>query len=133
MNEAFSWIRQLAQIGTKLTVVLFGRLAFTDAYDNRYYVVQKPRWRSKATEKRWVLYAGAPEATKVPPEAFVWLHHLCDQPLPKVGRTRYGKDVEHHPNLTGTVVASFPSGYGLSLKKGTLPRHRDNQAWQPPA
>ncbi len=135
MNEAFSWIRRLAQIGTVLTVALFGRLAFTDAYGNRYYVVRKS-WRGpKKTEKRWVLYAGEPEATKVPPENFAWLHHLCDQPLPKGVGSRYGKEKKHHPNLTGTVAASFPSGrvMGLWLKKEAEPCPQKVEAWQPPA
>ena len=32
--------------------------------------------------KRWVVYAGAPEASMVGPEWHAWLHHLTDEPLP---------------------------------------------------
>ncbi len=126
MREAFSWIRRLAQIGTRLTVALFGRLVFADSYGNRYYVLQKAWLGFKGAEKRWVLFAGEPEATKIPPEHFAWLHHLCDQPLPKGGGSRYGQDKGHHPNLTGTMAATF-----LPWREIHHRDNRDNKAWQP--
>ncbi len=48
----------------------------TDQSGNRYFAA-RPR-KGYAHERRWVIYKGTPEATKVPPEWHGWLHHQTD-------------------------------------------------------
>ncbi|AJP72070.1 NADH:ubiquinone oxidoreductase subunit NDUFA12 [Sphingomonas hengshuiensis] len=82
--------------------------------------------------RRWVLYNGATDASRVPPEWFGWLHHqhdaVPDQSLPPA--RIWEKPAE--PNLTGTRAAYRPSG---ALEAGG---HRarstgDYEAWTPDA
>lgn len=124
MFDQFSWIRRLSQAGTLLYTTMAGIKVGEDSFGNQYFRSRKEADPRKGrTQKRWVLYAGEPEATKVPPEWFAWLHYtaenplpsVCDQPLPNVSFNRYVWQKPHLPNLTGSEAASIPPGYGLNL------------------
>ncbi len=141
MFESFSWIRRLSQAGTVLITRLSGVKVGQDSFGNSYYSLFRRQGLS-GKERRWVLYAGEPEASKIPPEWYAWMHHMaerplpivCDQPLPNVVVKRYGWQKPHHPNLTGTEAALIPSGYGLNLliegrSRKAPPTY---QAWTPP-
>jgi NADH:ubiquinone oxidoreductase subunit len=54
-------------IGTWLFTRLNGRQFGTDEYGNIYYEEKRPRPGSLRS-RRWVMYAGPPEASSVPPE-----------------------------------------------------------------
>lgn len=142
MQEGWSWVRRLSQMGTILKTRLSGVKVGEDSFGNVYYRSRFPS--AQGVETRWVLYRGEPEPTKVPPVWFAWLHHMadlrltmpsvCDQPLPNVSSSSYGWQKPHHPNLTGTEAAYLPSGYGLnSMIKGkerkTTPFF---SSWHPP-
>jgi NADH:ubiquinone oxidoreductase subunit len=82
--------------------------------------------------RRWVIYNGSNDASRVPPEWFSWLHHHVDGapdealPIPRP----WQKPAK--PNMTGTPEAYRPSG---ALEKGG---HRqaatgDYEAWSPDA
>ena len=63
---------------------LRGELVGTDQYGNRYYRLKgdKPSRRGGgrfSRERRWVIYNGEPEASKVPPEWHAWLHHTVNE------------------------------------------------------
>lgn len=82
--------------------------------------------------RRWVIYKGSNDASRVPPEWFSWLHHqidgVPDRALPPV--RVWQKPAE--PNLTGTTQAYRPAG---ALEAGG---HRaratgDYEAWTPDA
>jgi NADH:ubiquinone oxidoreductase subunit len=82
--------------------------------------------------RRWVIYDGANDASRVPPEWFSWLHHQVDgapdQNLPPP--RQWQKPAV--PNLTGTALAYRPQG---AMEKGG---HRasatgDYEAWSPDA
>lgn len=95
---------------------LRGELVGTDPFGNRYY-----RDRSGARspigfgrERRWVLYEGAAEASKVPPEWHAWLHHIVREPPQAGTRPRRTWEQDHRPNLTGTDGAYRPPGHVLS-------------------
>src|SRR3954452_1493686 len=62
----FVWWRG-ATWGTLLTTWLYGTLVGTDAFGNRYY-------QNKDGSRRWVVYNGTVEASRVPPDWHGWLH-----------------------------------------------------------
>lgn len=98
----------------------------TDRYGNRYF--QSRRTYRDGREKRFVIYEGQAEASKVPPEWHGWLHHTEDAPVEGISKKPWQKD--HLPNLTGTVYATRPSGHLLA--KGQRPRATgDYEAWTP--
>ncbi len=54
-------------VGTKLYTWLHGELVGRDQFGNRYYRAKGGAKRSDLKERRWVLYEGEPEASRVPP------------------------------------------------------------------
>lgn len=122
-------------IGTRLFTWLRGELVGKDAFGNRYYREKGVRRLVKgggmeSRERRWVLYQGIPEASKVPPDWHAWLHHATDA-VPtgdQSGRRPWQK--EHLPNLTGTPLAYHPPG---SVVRGgrRAPAAGDYEPWSP--
>jgi NADH:ubiquinone oxidoreductase subunit len=96
--------------GTWLFTRLHGEAAGTDSFGNRYFIDR--RTKGKKRERRWVLYKGAPEASKVPPEWHAWLHSNLPQPPVEGSRNRSWQK-PHLPNLTGTGQAYLPPGHTL--------------------
>lgn len=110
MNENFSWIRRMSQLGTFVHTRLNGAAAGVDSFGNRYY--KSRRSSPELREQRWVIYAGEPEASKVPPEWHLWLHHVTDAPIVE-DESRKPWQKPHRMNMTGTEDAYKPVGtYG---------------------
>lgn len=128
MYEPYSWIARLSHIGTSLFTFFSGAYVGMDADGNRYYREKKsPR---HGREKRWVVYNGRPEASRVPPEWHGWLHHTMSEPLPDESDFHQAWNRPHHANLTFTDKAYLPPGHFLAGGK----RARvggDYQAWRP--
>lgn len=99
-------------IGTRLFTWLKGERVGTDAFGNVYY--RERGGKAGPRERRWVLYAGEAEASKVPPEWHIWLHHTVDTPPESRPRTPHAWEQPHLPNLTGTAAAYRPPGHVLA-------------------
>lgn len=113
-------------IGTRLFTRLRGREVGRDRFGNVYY--EERRARQGHRQRRWVMYAGAVDASEVPPEWHAWLHYTLDAPLSET--KRYAWQQEHQPNLTGTPAAYRPPGH--DLEGGRRARATgDYQAWSP--
>ena len=108
--------------GTWLDTLLHGRRIGTDADGNSYYQDRAGKGR------RWVIYAGAPEASKVPPEWHAWLHRITDAPLPVAARKPWQKP--HQANPTGSPAGYRPPGHDY---QGGTRAHAtgDYEAWSP--
>ena len=129
LGKIFTWWDG-ATIGTLFNSAMTGEQVGTDAQDNRYYRAKKRR--ADGGERRWVIYLGANDASRVPPEWHGWLHNSYDGvpesylPPPRIW------EVDYTPNATGTPAAYRPQG---ALEKGG---HRaaatgDYEAWSPDA
>lgn len=106
-----------------------GEKVGTDPLGNIYYRT-KPRPGYKR-ERRWVMYDGEPEASKVPPEWHGWLHHQTDTvPSEETGMRRTWSK-PHLPNMTGTTAAYRPPGHILEGGKRDKATG-DYEAWVPP-
>jgi NADH:ubiquinone oxidoreductase subunit len=124
-----SFIRMLyawwhsATLGTLWTTWFSGAHVGTDRYGNRYY-------QSKAGNRRWVIYNGLVEASRVPPDWHGWLHHTFNDPPTTMPFKTKPWEQEHRPNLTGTAEAYRPDGSLLAA--GVRPHATgDYQAWKP--
>ncbi len=122
-------------LGTKIFTWLHGELVGEDQFGNKYYRSKKKEegyhiGRGK-TERRWVIYNGSEEPSKVPPEWHGWLHYVNDK-APKSGaiKPKYDWQKPHIPNMTGTGGAYLPKGHA---KKGGKRNKAlgDYQAWDP--
>jgi len=130
MYDHLSLVRRVSQAGTLLLTRLCGLRMGTDDYGNVYYRAR--RKAANGLERRWVLYAGEPEATMVPPAWYGWLHHLCDQPLPSDPESRYVWQKSHQPNLSGTEVAPLPTAHPLNqIATGGGVVKEVYQSWNP--
>ncbi|NJM91745.1 MAG: NADH:ubiquinone oxidoreductase subunit NDUFA12 [Rhodospirillaceae bacterium] len=114
--------------GTRVFTWLHGEHVGTDEFGNRYYLDKRNKGQPR--ERRWVLYKGIPEASKVPPEWHAWLHRtVVEPPKPEAQRPRPWQK-PHQPNLTGTGQAYRPPGHTLKggqRAKGT----GDYEPWIP--
>ena len=120
----------MPNIVTALYTFFHGKSVGTDVFGNRYYVARKQK-SAKGHKKRWVVYKGVAEASKVPAEWHGWLHYTSDI-LPSVNAAKQPWQKEHIPNLTGTAGAYAPSGH---IGSGS-PRAKsaaDYDAWTPNA
>jgi NADH:ubiquinone oxidoreductase subunit len=126
--ESFSLIRRISQFGTLMQTFFYGRAVGRDTFGNRYY---RARHTAAGTrEKRWVMYVGEPEASKVPPEWHIWLHHTTSQPLSEQSAFHKPWQQAYQPNMTGTAEAYLPPGH--TLEGGHRPKATgDYQAWRP--
>jgi NADH:ubiquinone oxidoreductase subunit len=120
----------MAHIGTRLFTWLRGRPVGTDAFGNRYYMERRAPKQGRA--KRWVVYEGIPEPSKVPPLWHAWLHYTTDTPPHGVAAQTHEWQKPHQPNLTGTAGAYFPPGH--ILRGGARDATRsDYEPWTPTA
>ena len=111
----------------RLLARLSGRQVGTDRFGNAYFESRRD-FLAYGRTRRWVIYSGSPEATKVPPEWHAWLHHTTDTPLTE--ERRYPWQVEHRPNPTGTALAYRP--FGHDYQGGRRPETAgDYEAWTP--
>lgn len=107
-----------------------GVLVGSDEFGNKYYRSKKPD--GNGLERRWVMYGGDPEATKVPPGWHAWLHRQVEAPpAESIAQFQRPWQKPHHPNLTGTPQAYRPPGHVLSGGKRDK-ASGDYEAWTPP-
>jgi NADH:ubiquinone oxidoreductase subunit len=113
----------------RLLARLSGHQVGTDRFGNAYFE-SRSNFRSYGRTRRWVIYSGAAEPSKVPPEWHGWLHHTTQAPLPE--EKAYPWMVEHRPNPTGTALAYRPQGHDYQGGR-RLETAGDYEAWTPGA
>jgi NADH:ubiquinone oxidoreductase subunit len=119
-----------ATIGTSLFSAMNGEHVGTDAQGNKYYRSKKKTGDGR--ERRWVIYEGANDASRVPSEWHGWLHHSYDAlPESHLAPPKIW-EVDYSPNATGTTAAYRPQG---ALERGGRRARAtgDYEAWTPDA
>jgi NADH:ubiquinone oxidoreductase subunit len=111
----------------KLRTWFKGELVGKDSFGNLYY---REKGKETLKEKRWVVYKGYPEASKVPAEWHGWLHHQVEKPLPVAVLKRWPWEKSHLPNLSGTPYAYRPPGHFFAGGKRNSATG-DYVAWKP--
>lgn len=114
--------------GTRLFTRFFGELVGSDQFGNRYYLDRRTKGQKR--ERRWVMYNGEVEASRVPPEWHAWLHRTVVDPPTVSAPQAQPWQKPHLPNLTGTSQAYRPPGHTLKgghRAKGT----GDYEPWVP--
>ncbi len=82
--------------------------------------------------RRWVIYSGANDASRVPPEWFGWLHHQVDDLPDRALPPPRAWEKDPLPNLTGTSLAYRPPG-ALEAGGRRIAATGDYEAWSPEA
>ncbi|MGB7418243.1 MAG: NADH:ubiquinone oxidoreductase subunit NDUFA12 [Erythrobacter sp.] len=135
LSKIFTWWDG-ATIGTQLWASRTkSEHVGTDAAGNKYYRERREDG-GKSTgsytqrERRWVIYDGANDASRVPSEWHGWLHGSFDGvPESHLPPARIW-EVDYTPNATGTSAAYLPKG---SLDRGgkRAATDGDYEAWSP--
>lgn len=120
MAEIFTWWAGQT-IGTRFSTWRTGELVGEDEAGNKFY-------RSQTGEKRWVIYNGEAEASKVSPDWHGWLHKTYDEPPTDAPLQHKSWEKPHQPNLTGTGLEYRPNGSILQSKPADT---ADYEAWVP--
>jgi NADH:ubiquinone oxidoreductase subunit len=117
--------------GTQLWTWRFGELVGEDEQGNRYFRTRGGKIDpSLGFERRWVIYNGYAEASRVPPSWHGWLHHTVDLPPTEEAYEPHEWEKPHLPNMTGTPLAYRPPG--STLASGRRPKATgDYQPWTP--
>ena len=124
-NDLFTWWHE-ATLSTKLYTNSRGQLVGEDDHGNRYY--EDPNNKGPADRpRRWVIYKGLAEASKVPPDWFGWLHYTVDTPPTEEVYHPRPWQKPHVENMTGTPLAYRPPG---SLV-GEMRRPKGDGEYQP--
>jgi NADH:ubiquinone oxidoreductase subunit len=116
--------------GTQVWTARFGQFVGEDEYGNRYYRGKTKDDPALGYERRWVIYNGEVEASRVPPSWHGWLHgtHEIPPTEEKIVERAWWKP--HRPNLTGLPGAYRPAGSTLSTGRRP-PATGDYKAWKP--
>ena len=115
-------------IGTKIYTFFYGNFVGKDEKGNKYYSNHKDF--SNINAKRWVIFNGEIEATKIPAHWHAWLHKSIDVP-PLNYSHKYDWQKDHQTNMTGTVDAHFPSSHPLSKSYNPEKQIKEYDSWSP--
>lgn len=85
-------------------------------------------YENREKSKRWVIFNGEIEASKISPDWHGWLHHTWDETPSDKPLVHKSWQKPHQENLTGTVAAYAPAG---SIRQAKPADRSDYEAWVP--
>jgi len=114
LTQFFTWWNGQT-LGTRFYTWRHGQFVGQDEFGNRYYRAKGPLIDpSVGPERRWVVYNGEADASRVPPGWRGWLAHNFDLPPSEDNYQPREWEKPHVPNMTGTPQAYRPRGSQLS-------------------
>ena len=117
IKQIFTWWNSHT-FGTFLYTIFFGKLVGKDEFGNKYYKNSKG--------KRWVIYNGEINASKITSDWFSWIHNISSE-LPEKGqKEKYIWQKPHKENKTGTKESLQPK-----LVKKIDKKFRKYESWKP--
>ncbi len=122
IKAIFTWWNDKT-IGTAWYTFKYGTPVGTDDQGNKYYCERKGT-------RRWVIYNGYPDSSRVPPEWHRWLHYTSDTPPSGDSSPAHSWEKDHKPNQTGTAGAFFPPGSLMDGGSGAG-ESGNYEAWRP--
>ena len=127
LKQIFTWWNGQT-IGTRFHTWRFGNRVGQDEFGNVYY--QGGAKDSEGRTRRWVIYNGYADASKIPAGWHGWMHHRTDvSPVDEDYKAREWQK-PHLANMTGTAEAYRPPG-SIAVP-GERPRVTgDYDAWTP--
>ena len=107
--QVFTWWNGQT-LGTRFHTWRYGQLVGEDESGNLYY-------RDKTGKRRWVIYNGDAEASRIPSGWHGWMHHRTDTPPSEESYELRDWEKPHQQNLTGTPAAYRPPGSILTPER----------------
>ena len=118
--RALTWWER-GTLNTQLFTWRKGQKVGEDDQGNTYY-------RNADDSRRWVMFNGEMEASRVSPDWHGWLHRTWDEPPTDKPLVHKEWEKPHVENLTGTMRAYAPAG---SIRQATPEKRGDYEAWSP--
>ena len=94
IKQIFTWWHSQT-IGTFLYTIFFGKLVGRDESENKYY-------ENRKKDKRWVVYKGEINASKITSDWFSWIHYISNITPVEKKYNKYPWQKPHLENKTGT-------------------------------
>ena len=129
LKKIFTWWNG-ATPGVLFTIGKRGVFVGQDETGNKYYEAKDASDSYDGRKRRWVVFNGYAEASKVTPDWHGWLHHTFQQPPTIEPLMRRAWEKDHLPNLSGTPDAWRPKG-SIARTGERPPATGDYQAWTP--
>ena len=122
LSQIFTWWNGQT-IGTRLFTYRKGERVGEDEQGNVFY-------QTHDGKRRWVIFNGVAEASRISPDWHGWMHHTYDEAPTDVPLFRKEWEADHQANHTGSADAYAPSGSLRSPEQ--RPRVTgDYEAWAP--
>ena len=120
LNRAITWWHGQT-LGTQLFTWRNGVRVGEDEAGNVYYT-------SRDGKRRWVIFNGEIEASRIGTDWHGWLHSTFDEPPTERPFVHKAWEKAHLENQTGSDAAYAPPG---SIRRADPVARRDYEAWQP--
>ena len=117
IKQIFTWWNSQT-FGTFLYTIFFGKLVGKDEFGNKYYQNSKG--------KRWVIYNGEINASKITSDWFSWIHNISSESPEKGQKEKYNWQKPHKENKTGTKESFQPK-----LVKKIDKKFKKYESWKP--
>jgi NADH:ubiquinone oxidoreductase subunit len=85
-------------------------------------------YQTRDKKRRWVIYNGEMEASRIGADWHGWLHHTFKDAPSEVPMAHKPWEKPHIENLTGTAQAYAPAG---SIRRVSPKDRSDYEAWSP--
>ena len=118
--ETFTWWNNQT-LGTRIYTFLKGKKVGIDEKGNKFYV------HRNNNKKRWIIYNGLMDGSKVPALLHDWLHYRTDE-IPNESDKNLNWYKMHKENTTGTEEAYSPD---LSKNKEPKILKKNYEPWNP--
>ena len=120
LNSLVNWWNSQT-LNTRLHTWKNGVKVGEDEQGNIYYTTRDEK-------RRWVIFNGEAEASRVNADWHGWLHHTYKETPLSNPLIHKNWEKPHQENLTGTISAYIPDG---SLKSTETKKRTDYEAWKP--
>ncbi|MAC81430.1 MAG: NADH:ubiquinone oxidoreductase subunit NDUFA12 [Rhodobacteraceae bacterium] len=120
LSQAFTWWNGQT-VGTRIFTSRHGQKVGEDAQGNIFY-------KMADDSRRWVIFNGEIEASRIDPEWHSWLHRTSNVPPSEKPLAHKSWEKPHQENLTGTMLAYAPAG---SIRRVHPVERSDYEAWSP--
>ena len=109
----------------KIYCSIFAKKVGKDEYGNTYFTKKSRSPKNNFRERRFIIYKGIVEASKVPQRWNAWLHHVEEAP-PQTDVSKPSWSKNHSPNLTRT-----PFSYEYKLDESINKTDKKTSIWKP--
>ncbi|SPF82061.1 NADH:ubiquinone oxidoreductase subunit NDUFA12 [Pseudoprimorskyibacter insulae] len=118
--RAFTWWNGQT-LNTQIYTARHGVKVGEDEQGNIFY-------QTKDGKRRWVIYNGEVEASRIGADWHGWLHHTFKDAPTETPMAHKPWEKPHVENMTGSALAYAPAG---SIRRESPADRRDYEAWSP--